>query len=89
MTYFCCCLTPRWSRNPKSWYSRSKRLQEKFEIAREKFYSEVDLHSMLKLQRISRFMQQMQYKRWQRQSVSYFRRYTIEDYQIQHREKKQ
>ena len=85
----CCCFTTRWSRDQKSWYARKKNLLEKFEIAREKFNSEVDLHSMLKLLRIARFMQRLNLKRWQGKSVSYFRRYTIEDYEVERTKQKQ
>ena len=78
----CCCLTSHWLKSPRSCYSKRKKVQDKWAIASEKFHSEVDLHTIVNLQRVSRFLQKLQLARWQSQSVSYFRRYTIEDYQV-------
>ena len=79
----CCCLIRRQQKDPSSWYSRKKRQNEKFEIARDKLSSEFDLHNIINLQRINCFIQRMMLSKRQRHSVDYFRRYTIEDYHLQ------
>lgn len=51
----------------------------KFNLAREKFNNEIDLYSILTLQRISHFLAKINTSKRQRRSVEYFRKYTIGD----------
>lgn len=43
----CCCLIRSWKKDKKGWYSKQMDRKAKFELAREKFGSEIDLQSIL------------------------------------------
>ena len=78
----CCCCIMRRYENEKGWYGRNKRSLAKFKIAKEKLNSEVDMKNIVTFRRISTFLHKLQTKRRQRLSVDYFRRYTVQDSEI-------
>ena len=89
LKYCCCCFAKRWDKDSNSWYHQRRIQSEKFKIAREKLNSEVDLHSMIKLQRITRFLLTQTTNRRQRNSVGFFRKYTIENYHLDQKNRRQ
>ena len=56
LSIFCCCMTSHSLKSPRNCYSRRRKLQDKWDIASEKLHSEVDLHTIVNLQRVSRFL---------------------------------
>lgn len=80
----CCCLVKHKEKNiddPKNekWFIKSKRSIEKFEIAKKKLDSEVDIKNIIQTRRITSFLNKINMTRRQRLSVDYFRRYTVTD----------
>lgn len=78
--FFCCCFGERLK--SCRWYKRQTDQIAKFNLARHKFNSEIDLKSILVTQRISKLIAKLKTTKRQRRSVSYFRSYTIGDKQV-------
>ena len=55
----CCCCCMRRYEESDNWYSRRIKSLAKFKIAREKLNSEVDMKSIVKFQRISKFLHKL------------------------------
>ena len=54
----------------------------KFEEARKGFGTEVDMKNIIIRQRVNKFISKLLLARRQRYAVEYFRRYAIEDYEV-------
>ena len=55
LSNFCCCLM-KGCRESDNWYSRGKKTIAKFEIAKEKLNSEIDMKEVVRFCRISSFL---------------------------------
>ena len=69
LSCLCCCLMRRYESDQNNWYSRRRLALAKFEIAREKLKSEVDMKEIIMINRVSKFLHRMQTSRRQRASV--------------------
>ena len=58
----------------------------KFDLALEKFETEIDLQNILTIQRLSKFLAKLKTTKLQRRSVRYFRKYAIGDSNIAYRQ---
>ena len=77
----CCCRKKKWldEENGWDWFKQSKYVIEKMRLAQNKFDSEVDLKNIIMALRVSKFVAKMETNKRQRDSIAYFRRYTIDD----------
>ena len=86
----CCCRRQYWERHVDDggwyWFKRQKELKEKIALAQEKFNGEVDLKNIIKTLRLNKFQTKMKINKRQRRSVSYFRRYTVDEVSVKKEE---
>mmetsp|Transcript_13471 Transcript_13471/g.17049 ORF Transcript_13471/g.17049 Transcript_13471/m.17049 type:complete len:175 (-) Transcript_13471:48-572(-) len=66
-----------------SWYRSKRKSLDKFAIAERQLLKEVDLVTLVNNQRVNKFLTLLNTSKRQRSSVNFFRRYTIEDWQIE------
>mmetsp|Transcript_6472 Transcript_6472/g.8687 ORF Transcript_6472/g.8687 Transcript_6472/m.8687 type:complete len:177 (-) Transcript_6472:111-641(-) len=66
-----------------SWYRSHRKSLDKFAIARRQLLQEVDLVNIVNNQRLNKFVVRLNTTKRQRRSINYFRRFTIEDCQIE------
>ena len=78
----CCCCFLRQRKSDDSWFFQYRHKLAKFEEARKGFGTEVDMKNIIIRQRVNKFISKLLLARRQRYAVEYFRRYAIEDYEV-------
>ena len=78
----CCCCSETFERRVGCCQRRMRQIR-KFDLARERFNDELDVVNLLKFKREGHLMIHLMLRRYQRNFVRFFRRYTVFDSEIE------